>query len=56
MRKRKKLTNVEIVILIGAPRSLIARGAVEGPAVCSQRQHRALSFNQALRSPGANPL
>jgi hypothetical protein len=29
------LIDIEIVILSGAFRSLIARGAVEGPAVCS---------------------
>jgi len=30
--------NIEIVILSGASRSFIARGGVEGPAVCSWRQ------------------
>jgi hypothetical protein len=30
-----EIVNIEIVILSGASRSLIARCAVEGPAVCS---------------------
>ncbi len=38
--------DIEIVILSGASRSLIARGAVEGPAVCSWRRYILHIFGQ----------